>query len=203
MQVPRQHLPRPRLRWAIVPHLRHDVPDASPTHYRRIAGDVARTMVTPALRKVRSVMTRQTFTFAALMVAVASVGSLACSSSGSLAGSGTATLTPERVGGAWTLLTLQPPGQPVVGPPTGANFSMEIAGGRVAVQADCNRCSGNAIVRATALTVGPVLACTRALCSSAPFDDTFLQVLSGESLASIEGDVLTLRGERGVLRFRQ
>lgn len=54
------------------------------------------------------------------------------------------------------------------------------------------------------VTFGPVLACTRAYCTtSAPFDNVFVQILVAESRASIQGDTLTLRSERGVLRFRR
>ena len=90
-----------------------------------------------------------------------------------------------RVGGTWTLLTVQPPGEAEVAPPAGANFRMEIADGRAAITADCNRCNGPAVVGASTLTVGPVLACTRAFCASAPFDAAFLRVLAG-----IECDIL-------------
>jgi heat shock protein HslJ len=53
------------------------------------------------------------------------------------------------------------------------------------------------------MTVGPALACTRAFCASAPFDAAFLRILSGESTASIEGDILALHTDRGILRFRR
>jgi heat shock protein HslJ len=112
-------------------------------------------------------------------------------------------ITPEQINGNWTLLTLQPQGQPEAGPPVGATFLMEISGGRAAVTADCNRCNGPAIVGGTTLTVGPAMACTRAFCASAPLDDVFLKLLAGESAASIEGDVLALRADRGILRFRR
>ena len=108
-----------------------------------------------------------------------------------------------RIGGTWTLVAQQPPGQAEVAPPAGAIFSMEIADGRVAIAADCNRCNGPAVVGASTVTVGPLLACTRAFCASAPFDDAFLRMLAGESTATIDGNTVTLRSDRGVLRFRR
>jgi len=149
-------------------------------------------------------MTPQPRCFAVLaMTLCVAVVCAACSSQSSPSGPGGMVITPDRINGSWTLLTLQPQGQPETGPPAGAMFVMEIAGGRAAVRADCNRCSGPAIVGGTTLTVGPAMACTRAFCASAPLDDVFLRILSGESTASIEGDVLALRADRGILRFRR
>ena len=127
----------------------------------------------------------------------------ACSGPTSPSGLDATALTPDRIGGTWTLVTLQPPGQAEVAPPPGAIFSMEIADGRAAITADCNRCNGPAVVGASTLTVGPLLACTRAFCASAPFDDTFLRILAGESSATLDGNTLTRGSDRGVLRFRR
>ena len=80
---------------------------------------------------------------------------------------------------------------------------MEIVDDRAAIAADCNRCNGPAVVDVSTLTVGPLLACTRAICASAPFDAAFLRILAGESAAAIDGNTLTLGSDRGVLRFRR
>jgi heat shock protein HslJ len=109
----------------------------------------------------------------------------------------------ENIGGTWTLTALQRVGQAEVTPPVGTTFAMEIADGRATVTADCNRCTGAAVVGTDTLTIGPILACTRAFCPSAPFDDTFVRMLGGESAATIDGSRLTLRSDRGVLRFRR
>lgn len=127
----------------------------------------------------------------------------ACSGLTSPSGLDGTALSPERVGGTWTLVTLQPPGQAEVAPPAGAIFSMEIANGRAAITADCNRCNGPAVVGASTLTVGPLLACTRAFCASAPFDDAFLRILAGESAATLDGNTLTFRSDRGIFHFRR
>lgn len=127
----------------------------------------------------------------------------ACSGPTSPSAPDPAALTPKRIGGTWTLVTLKPSGQAEVAPPAGAISTVEVAGGRAAIRADCNRCNGPAAVGASTLTVGPPLACTRAFCASAPFDDTFLRMLAGESDAVLDGDTLTLGSDRGVLRFRR
>ena len=75
--------------------------------------------------------------------------------------------------------------------------------GRTAVGADCNRCNGPASVSGSRLIIGPALACTRAFCQSAPFDGAFLRILTGETTATVVGDTLLLRSERGTLRFRK
>ena len=127
----------------------------------------------------------------------------ACSGPMSPSGLDGTALTPERVGGTWTLVALQSQGQAEVAPPAGAIFRMEIADGRVAITADCNRCNGPAVVGASTLTVGPLLACTRAFCAAAPFDDVYLRMLAGEGVATLDGDTLTFRSDRGILRFRR
>jgi heat shock protein HslJ len=87
--------------------------------------------------------------------------------------------------------------------PAGTVFSIEVADSRVAVVADCNRCNGPTVVGRSTITVGPNLACTRAYCATAPFDDTFVRLLAGESTATSDRQTLVLRSDRGVLRFRR
>ncbi len=109
----------------------------------------------------------------------------------------------DRIGGAWLLVSRQLPGESAAPPPATTMFSLEISDGRAGIRADCNQCNGQATVGTNSVTVGPGVACTRAFCSSSPYDNTFVQILAGESAATIEGDALTLRSDRGVLRFRR
>lgn len=113
------------------------------------------------------------------------------------------TLSAEQLAGTWTLVGQQRPGEAEIPPPPGVFFRMEIADGRAAITADCNRCNGPGTVGDSTVTIGPTLACTRAFCASAPLDDIFLRLLAGESSATLDGDRLTLRSERGVLHFQR
>jgi heat shock protein HslJ len=109
----------------------------------------------------------------------------------------------ERIVGVWTLVSRQLPGESAVAAPA-ATFTFQVTTeGRAAVRADCNQCGGAASVGAGTVTVGPALACTRAFCSTAPFDTRYVQMLSGDSAAEIDGDTLTLRSDRGTLRFQR
>ena len=109
----------------------------------------------------------------------------------------------DRLGGTWMLVSRQLPGETAAPPPGTATFSLQISDGRAGIRADCNQCNGQAVIGTDRVTVGPAVACTRAFCSSAPYDNTFVQMLAGESAATIEGESLTLRSDRGVLRFRR
>jgi heat shock protein HslJ len=53
------------------------------------------------------------------------------------------------------------------------------------------------------VTIGPLLACTRAACSTMAFENTYVGVLAGESHVRVDGDSLTLSSSRGVLRFHR
>jgi heat shock protein HslJ len=130
-------------------------------------------------------------------VLVAAALSYACSDL-----TGPSTVSGTTLAGPWALIAQQPAGQPEAAPPGASTFGFEIVDGRAAVTADCNRCNGSAMVEGSTLTMGPALACTRAYCASAPYDDTFLRLLADRNAASIDGEILTLRSERGMLRFK-
>jgi heat shock protein HslJ len=134
-----------------------------------------------------------------ILVAAALSGAVASSACSDITGPSTDGPT---LSGPWALVALQPSGQPEATPPAGSRFAFEIVESRAAVTADCNRCGGDVTLEGNTVTMGPALACTRAFCSSAPFDDTFVRLLAGTSTASIDQDVLTLRSERGLLRFQ-
>jgi heat shock protein HslJ len=110
----------------------------------------------------------------------------------------------QSLGGVWRLVDRQLPGEAAVAPPAASTFTFQVVDGRAAVKADCNQCGGGALVGGDTVTVGPALACTRAFCTlSAPYDTTFVQMLSGDNDAAVDGDTLTLRSPRGTLRFRR
>ena len=113
-------------------------------------------------------------------------------------------LTDPRLAGAWTLVSQQPAGDALATPPPGTQFTLQIADGRAAVRADCNRCGGAASVSAGNVTLGPALACTRAFCvASSPFDDRFVHILAGDHAVTLEGETLVLTSSRGIARFRR
>ena len=76
------------------------------------------------------------------------------------------------------------------------------AGGKVAVQADCNRGSGSYALNGSALSFGP-LAMTRAMCPPGSKDGEFLAALSAVSGQAFRGNdlVLTLKSDSGSMLF--
>jgi heat shock protein HslJ len=85
--------------------------------------------------------------------------------------------------------------------PPGATYTLTFANGRLSTRADCNTCSGAFQLSGQTLTAGPALACTRAACSTMPFENAYTRMLSGESTVTLSDAVLVLSSSRGVLRF--
>jgi heat shock protein HslJ len=147
-------------------------------------------------------MTRDRRSFAFFLIAVI-VAVAAAGCSGPTGPSETVPLA-QRIAGVWRLAERQLPGETAVAPPAGSTFTFEVVEGRAAVKADCNQCGGNAVIGSDTVTVGPAVACTKAYCTlSAPYDTTYVQVLSGDNDANVDGGTLTLRSARGTLRFRR
>lgn len=139
------------------------------------------------------------------IVAAGAVGCAANTSSptGPSATAGAAALTADPAGGTWTLASIQRAGQAEQPAPSGATYDLAFAEGRVSARADCNRCSGSLAIDGQSVTVGPALACTRAACPTMAFENDFVGILSGDSIARVDGNTLTLSSPRGVLRFRR
>ena len=72
--------------------------------------------------------------------------------------------------------------------------------GKVNARADCNRASGGYKIDGQTLSIGPI-ASTRAYCSTAPVDEQFLTLLSGENIVTISAERLQLSSPRGTLLF--
>ena len=87
--------------------------------------------------------------------------------------------------------------------PSGASYALTFADGRVSTKADCNTCGGSLTINDQTLTIGPLLACTRAACPTMAFENTYVGILAGDSAAQIDDNSLTLSSQRGVLRFRR
>ena len=122
---------------------------------------------------------------------------------------GTVTNTPNTssaadwVGTKWTLVSMQAAGQPLQPTPDGVSYSVTFADNRVSTKADCNTCGGTFAINGDTVTIGPLLACTRAACSTMAFENAYVGLLAGDSNPRVESDFLTLSSPRGVLRFRR
>ena len=118
-------------------------------------------------------------------------------------GNGSAALTADALAGTWPLQSVQAAGQPERAVPASASYQVTFSDGRASARADCNVCSGSIAVAGNTVTIGPALACTRAACSTADFEASFVDVLAGQSVAQFDGVELRLTSDRGVLRFRR
>jgi heat shock protein HslJ len=105
--------------------------------------------------------------------------------------------------GVWKLQSFQRVDSTIVPVPDPDRFTIEIApDGRLAVRADCNRCSASYSQSSGALRVGPAMACTRAFCSTtAPFDEQFTAALSDATLVRATATSLEFVSSAGVLKL--
>jgi len=102
----------------------------------------------------------------------------------------------------WKLRSFQPSGSPNAAVPNPDGFTLELrADGKMSVRADCNRCGGTYVVAGETLVLGSNAACTRAACSSAPFDQQYVQALAGATITRTAGDTLKAVSPAGVLTF--
>src|SRR4030095_910322 len=138
--------------------------------------------------------------FAAVSLAIGCAQSSSIPTSPSGAG-GSLTLTTEQLAGTWNLVSIHPAGQSEQSTPSGANYTLTFADGRLSTRADCNMCSGAFSLSGPTLSAGPALACTRAACPTMEFESKYTSVLSGESTVTLSGNSLTLSSSRGVLLF--
>jgi heat shock protein HslJ len=103
--------------------------------------------------------------------------------------------------GHWQLVSVTEAGQAPVSVAEPERFTATFgADGRVALRADCNRCSASYTAQGDRLSVGP-MACTRAQCSGAPLDTTFAALVQGATAWSAADGRLELRCDAGVLRL--
>ena len=113
----------------------------------------------------------------------------------------TPSLTSAQVSGTWRLISIQVTNSSTVPVPETATYNMTLADGRVSVTADCNVCTSTFTLSGASLTIGPNLACTRASCPTFQYENAYETLLSGESIAQINGNTLTLTSARGRLTF--
>jgi heat shock protein HslJ len=117
--------------------------------------------------------------------------------------SGTSGLTANQIAGNWTVVSIRPQSEAEQVVPSGATYALSVIDGRVSTKADCNVCGGSLVVGGETLTIGPLLACTRAACSTMAFESAYIGILSGDSTARLDGESLTLTSARGDVRFRR
>jgi heat shock protein HslJ len=119
---------------------------------------------------------------------------------GQTVGSAPAALTITNT--LWKLQSFQPFGSASVPVSNPEQFTMELrADGRMSVRADCNRCSTTYSISGETLAVGPNAACTRAACASAPFDQQYVNALTGATVARVSGGTLECVSPLGILTF--
>jgi len=123
--------------------------------------------------------------------------SIAPSSNGASASGATAAMT----GGTWQLQRVAQTGADPVTVAQPDHFTLQfVDASRLSIRADCNQAAGGYTLNGSTLSVGN-LATTLAACASAPFDSEYLQVLGGESTATVTDASLVLSSPRGTLQF--
>lgn len=115
---------------------------------------------------------------------------------------GQSAVAPPVTDGVWRLQSFLRTDATSVPVPDPDRFTIEVAAdGRLAVVADCNRCSGSYSQSSGALKVGPAMACTKAFCSTAPFDSQYTAALSDARLVRATDTTLEFASSAGVLKF--
>lgn len=104
--------------------------------------------------------------------------------------------------GRWQLVSLQPRSGGAITPRAGTTVGVEFIGAdRIAVQSDCNSCSGGYTLSGSSFRLLP-LACTLRACVSESIEGPYLELLSTASSAAILPDRgLRLEGPNGVMTF--
>jgi heat shock protein HslJ len=111
--------------------------------------------------------------------------------------------TPDSVDGVWRIISIQPASQAVQTAPTGARYQVGFEEERVFVRVDCNTCTGPFTLNGGTLTIGPMLACTRAACATAAYESAVVSMLSGAHQVSATLHNLTLTSSRGTVTLQR
>jgi heat shock protein HslJ len=111
--------------------------------------------------------------------------------------------SPTAVVGTWNLVAIRTSGGAAQPRPAGVTYQMTIDSDRVSMRVDCNTCNGAATLLSSKLTLGPVLACTRAACPTATFESAVTTLLSGDHTVGVNDTMLTLTSPRGVAQFER
>src|SRR5262249_45143040 len=132
----------------------------------------------------------------------------ACSAPTTSPSSATASAGPSApaalTGTVWQLQSFKRSDSTSVPVPDPAKFTVQFTtDGKMSIRADCNRCSGSYSLTGTSFTANPAVACTRAACSSAPFDQDYVNALVDTTVVRLNGGTLECVSRRGTLVFAQ
>lgn len=111
--------------------------------------------------------------------------------------------TPDSVDGVWRIISIQPVSQAVQTAPVGAQYQIGFENARAFVRVDCNTCTGPFTLTGGTLTIGPMLACTRAACATASYETAVVSLLSGAHQVSATLHNLTLTSSRGTVTLQR
>ena len=135
------------------------------------------------------------------VISTACAGNLPVSPTSPSAATGSMDLSASQVAGTWILTSIQPDKGAVQTVPAIGSYTLTFADQRMSTKADCNMCNGGVTYSGGALTISPLLACTRAACPSMAFESAYESILGGASASSVEGHTLVLASERGRATF--
>jgi heat shock protein HslJ len=111
--------------------------------------------------------------------------------------------TSTELDGVWRIVSIQPATQPVQLAPVGVLYQVTLDDGRMSARVDCNVCTGGFTSDRNTLTVGAQLACTRAACDTASYENAVLTLLSGDHQYTTTLHNLTLTSSRGTMLLQR
>lgn len=112
------------------------------------------------------------------------------------------TVSAAGLAGTWKLQIVQRTGGPAIATPSDAVYTLTVLdGSTLSAHADCNTCSGSFTIVGDAITVSPLLACTRALCPTSTIETIYESLLTGENRIGVLEQTMVLNSSRGQLRF--
>jgi heat shock protein HslJ len=128
------------------------------------------------------------------MAKIAFLLALACAACSSTPSSPSSS---ELLSGTWRIASIQVAAQPAEPAPAGATYEVTFEGSRISARVDCNACSGSFLMNGSSLMIGPSLACTRAACATAAFENAVVNLLPGTHQLSTTATTMTLNSGRG------
>jgi heat shock protein HslJ len=109
-------------------------------------------------------------------------------------------LTADALATTWRLHSIQPAGQAEQRSPAGADYTLTFTD-RLSLRADCNTCSTSYTIAGSTISVGAVMACTRAACPTAAFERDYTSLMNGDFTVTATASSMTWLSPRGTIRF--